>query len=62
MIPIDRQRIGQDLCPNHRRWLVRKALSVKDGITVHISKGEAETIASRETEREVRQRLNYGNL
>ena len=56
MNPIDTQRIGQDLWPHHRKYLTRKALKADDGIHVHLSIGEAETLARQETERDVAKR------
>jgi hypothetical protein len=51
------QRIGQDLWPNHRKFLVRRAFEATEGQTVNLSLGEAETVATRETNREIANRL-----
>jgi hypothetical protein len=51
------ERIGLDLWPNHRKSLVRKALKADDGIMIHLSLGEAETLARQETEREIQNRM-----
>jgi hypothetical protein len=55
-------RIGQDLWPNHRKRLVRKALKASDGHIIQLSIGEAETLARQETEREVAKRLRFYEL
>ncbi len=54
------ERIGRDLWPNHRRQLIRRALNAEDGQIIRLSPGEAETLARRETEREIAQRLRVG--
>jgi hypothetical protein len=58
------ERIARDLWPHHKKYLVRRALAAHDGQTIRLSIGEAETLATREVEREVRQRLenNSKNL
>jgi hypothetical protein len=58
----DHERIGQDLWPHRRRLLVRRALEAKDGQSIHLSDGEAETLARQETDREIAQRLNAYDL
>ena len=55
----DRERIGQDLWPHHRRRLVRRALEAKQ---VRLTDGEAETLARQETEREIAVRLRFYDL
>lgn len=55
----DRERIGRDLWPHHCRFLVRKALQASDGTHIPIPIGEAETMARRETEREIAKRLKF---
>lgn len=55
-------QIGQDLWPHRRKYLVRKALRTEDGIHIHISIGEAETLARQETEREIKNRLKSWNV
>jgi hypothetical protein len=57
MNSIDRQRFEQDLWPQHKKRHWRKAIKAREGAPVRISLGEAETLASREVEREVRRRL-----
>ena len=54
MQEIDKDRIGRDLWPKHRKFLTRKALRDQN---VHLSIGEAETLARAEVEREVNTRL-----
>ncbi len=61
MRSIDKERIGRDLWPNRRKYLVRKALCAKDGVYIHIRIGEAETLARQETEREINKRLKETN-
>ena len=57
MIEIDRERIGRDLWPSHKKSLVRRALRTPEGQHIHLSVGEAETLARAEVEREVNARL-----
>ena len=56
MNPIDTARIALDLWPHHKKYLVRRALTAKEGQPVRLSIGEAETLATKEVEREIRQR------
>jgi hypothetical protein len=58
----DRERIGRDLWPHHRRFLVRRALKADEGTKVRLSDGEAETLARQETEREITTRLRFYEL
>lgn len=58
---IDITRIGQDLWPQMRRLRIQQALRAKDGTIVHITEGEAETIARQETERAVNHRLSIND-
>jgi hypothetical protein len=58
----DRERIGQDLWPHHRDFLVKQALEAKGGEHIHISDGEAETLARQETEGEIAKRLRFYEL
>jgi hypothetical protein len=58
----DQQRIGRDLWPQHRSFLVKLAVEAKEGEHVHLSDGEAETLARQETEREITQRLRFYEL
>jgi len=55
-------QIGLDLWPRRRKYLVRKALRVEDGTCIHISIGEAETLARQETKREIENRLKNWNI
>ena len=57
MVEIDRERIGRDLWPKHRKSLIRKALRAAEGQCVRLSIGEAETLARAEVDREVNARL-----
>lgn len=59
MEPIDKDRIGQDLWPKHRKYLVRDALKADDGKLIRLTIGEAETLARQETEREVARRRKF---
>jgi len=53
------ERIGQDLWPRSRKQLVKRALQAKDGNTIRLSLGEAETLARQETEREIARRRHF---
>jgi hypothetical protein len=58
----DWDRIGQDLWPHHRDFLVKQALEAKEGEHIHLSDGEAETLARQETEREIAKRRRFYEL
>jgi hypothetical protein len=56
MEPIDNERIARDLWPHHKKYLVHQALTAREGNPVRLSIGEAETLATKEVEREIRER------
>jgi hypothetical protein len=56
MLP-DLNRLGLDLWPSKRAIWIEIALTTPDGKHIHITDGEAETIARNETERTVAARL-----
>lgn len=56
MLP-DLNRFGLDLWPSRIKSRIKKALAAPDGQRIHISDGEAETIARNETERHIAAKL-----
>jgi hypothetical protein len=56
MDPINKARFEQDLWPNKKKSLFQRAMRTREGQTIRLSLGEAETLATKEVEREIRQR------